>query len=246
MPWSRAAAARRVPKVVRSNNSGTDRTTAVAAAMMASSADRWWPLLGAPHKSARHCPPSAPLAHVSPMSLPSPALMVRTKVGGRTSGSSTDPSLDATSTFRWSFGTNDCKKRFSSWRGTSTAAVRRKARKLSSTGVASGASPSPSGFSLDAAPGGSSHQAMPWAGLPMSMDRSRGTRWSGAPMRGSTRRPDSVRVTSTVTSAAAGRSMTGAALRPGCTKGSPRTLAWPSRSQSLRLLIVSSRTTSSE
>ena len=101
-------------------------------------------------------------------------------------------------------------------------------------------------FSLDAAPGGSSHQAMPWAGLPMSMDRSRGTRWSGVAMRGSTRRPDSVRVTSTVTSAAAGRRMTGAALRPGCTKGSPRTPAWPSRSQSLRLLIVSSRTTSSE
>ena len=73
MPCNRAAAARRVPKAVRSNNSGTDRTTAVAAAMMASSADRWWPLLGAPHRSARHCPPSAPLAHVSPMSLPSPA-----------------------------------------------------------------------------------------------------------------------------------------------------------------------------
>ena len=64
---------------------------------------------------------------------------------GRTSGRSTEPSLDATSTFRRSLGTNVRKNRFSSWLGTSTAAVLRKARRLSSTGVASAANPSPSG-----------------------------------------------------------------------------------------------------
>ena len=101
--------------------------------------------------------------------------------------------------------------------------------------------------SRDAAPGGSSHQAMPWAGLPMSMDRSRGTRWSSVPMRGSTRRPDSVRVTSTVTVSRRRENDDRRGLAPGLHQGKPQDAGpWPSRSQSLRLLIVSSRTTSSE
>ena len=143
-------------------------------------------------------------------------------MGGRTSGSSTDPSLEATSTLRRSFGTKVARS--APRRGGAHQPWPSGGRHA---GCRPPAWPAPPARVRVAsagrgAPGGSSHQAMPCAGLPMSMDARAGSRWSSVPMRGSTRRPDSVRVTSMVTSAAVGRKVTGAALRPDCTKGSPR------------------------
>ncbi len=100
MPASRASGARRSPTRPRSNRAGTGRSTATTESMRAASAARSRNRPRTPHSGSRPSVPSPPRLHINSSRWSSSWRTERTRVAGRASGSSTEPSLEPTATRR--------------------------------------------------------------------------------------------------------------------------------------------------